>query len=133
MRTPVIALIASALIGCSTAPQPESTSAEAEARLQQLLAGKVAGQPTDCLPHWRTDKMVIIDDDTIVFDDGSTVYRNEIQGECSRISSGFYTLVTTSSGGTGLCRGDIARVMDTRTGISVGSCVIGDFVPYRAP
>jgi hypothetical protein len=29
-----------------------------------------------------------------------------------------------------MCRGDISRVADVRTGMTVGSCAIGDFIPY---
>ena len=133
MRTLAILSMASALAACSTGPQPMAPNAEAEAKLQSLLAGKVAGQPVDCLPHWRTDRMVIIDDNTLLFEDGKTVYRNELLGECSNLSTGFYTLLTKSHGGTGLCRGEIAQVVDTRTGITVGSCAIGEFVPFSRP
>jgi hypothetical protein len=54
---------------------------------------------------------------------------NHLIGECSLLKSGFYTLVTRSNG-MGLCRGDIADVADVRTGMTVGSCAIGDWVPY---
>jgi hypothetical protein len=36
----------------------------------------------------------------------------------------------TRSSGSGLCRGDIARVADVSTGMIVGSCAVGDFIPY---
>ena len=29
-----------------------------------------------------------------------------------------------------MCSGDIATVADLRTGMTVGSCTLGDFVPY---
>ncbi len=76
--------------------------------------------------------MTPIDDSTVIFKDGSRVYVNHLIGECSLLRSGFYTLVTRSSG-TGLCRGDIADVADVRAGTVVGSCAIGDWVPYTRP
>ena len=129
MRTIGIMLTASALAACTTGPEPQSRSAEAEAKLQQTLAGRVAGEPMTCLPRWNRDNMVVIDDNTILFNEGSTVYRTELQGDCNRLSSGFYTLVTRSPLPS-LCRGEIARVVDLRTDTMVGSCAIGDFVPY---
>jgi hypothetical protein len=30
----------------------------------------------------------------------------------------------------GLCRGDIARVIDTSLHMTVGSCTFGDIIPY---
>ena len=107
---------------------------QAEAHLQKLLSGKVPGQPISCLPDYRSDNMVVIDDETILFRDGRTVYRNDFQGgSCSRLSNGNYALLTKRIGGLGLCRGDIAEVKDLANGITVGSCVMGDFVPYAAP
>lgn len=133
MRSMSLLLLAAALGACSTTPQPGRT-ADAEAHLHKLLDGRVASAPKTCLPHYRADNMVVIDDNTILFRDGRTVYRNDFQGgTCSRLGSGFYALLTRTSGGTGLCRGDIAEVVDTSSGMQVGSCVLGDFVPYTLP
>lgn len=128
------AAAAAALGACTTAPQPETRSAKAEAHLQKLLAGKVAGRPVSCLPSYSSHDMVVIDDNTLIFRDGNRrVYRNDLNGGgCSQIGSGHYALLTKSSG-SGLCRGEIAQVVDVSNGITVGSCVIGDFVPYTRP
>ena len=132
MRSVSLLLLTVALGACSTTPQM-GRSAEADANLEKLIAGKTAGPGRACLPHHRSGNMVVIDDNTVVFDSGRTVYRNDFQGtQCSHLGSGFYALVTRTSG-TGLCRGDIAQVVDTSSGMPVGSCVLGDFVPYTAP
>jgi hypothetical protein len=130
MRAIPLLLAAAVLTGCMTQPPPATRSAEAEAEFLKLTAGKVAGPPISCLPSYQRNDMVTIDDGTVAFRNGRTVYVNKLLGECSGLASGFYTLVTRTSG-TGLCRGDIARVEDIRTGIMVGSCGIGDFVPYK--
>ena len=133
MRSFILALTAaSALAGCATAPQaPMARSAEAEADLQRLLAGKSAGAPVNCLPAWRRNDMVVIDDNTVVFrDSASRSYRNDFRGGgCSQLGGGWYTLVTKTTGSS-LCSGDIAQVVDIKSGMTVGSCVLGDFVPY---
>jgi hypothetical protein len=132
MRCMSLLLLTAALGACTTGPQP-GRSAEAEAHLQQLLAGKVAARPVSCLAHYRSNDMVVIDDGTVVFKNGRTVYRNDFQGgSCDQLGRGHYALVTRTSGG-GLCRGDIAEVRDLSAGITVGSCVLGDFVPYATP
>ena len=130
MRAIPLLLAAAVLTGCMTQPAPATRSAEAEAEFQKLTAGKVAGQPITCLPSYKRNDMVTIDDGTVAFKNGKTVYVNKLIGECSGLDSGFYALVTNSSG-PGLCRGDIARVADVRTGMLAGSCAIGDFVPYK--
>jgi hypothetical protein len=124
-----LAAVILALGGCMTQPPQASRSAEAQAEFQKLTAGKVAGPAITCLPSYRSNDMVPIDDGTVAFKNGRTVYVNHLIGECDGLRSGFYTLVTRSSG-SGLCRGDIARVADVSTGMVVGSCAVGDFVPY---
>ena len=130
MRAIPLLLIAAALTGCTTQPAEPTRTAEAQAKFQQLTAGRVAGQPMSCLPHYKADEMITIDDRTVVFREGSRIWVNHLLHECNGLDSGWYTLVTKSSG-PGLCRGDISQVADVRTGVTMGSCAIGDFVPYQ--
>lgn len=129
MRALSLLLMSAALAGCATQPAPER-SAQAAAEFQRLTAGKVAGEPVSCLAPYRSGDMVTIDDNTVVFKDGRTAYVNHMNGGCSGLGSGFYALVTRSNG-SGLCRGDIAHVVDPTSGFTVGSCAVGDFIPYK--
>ena len=132
MRSMSLLLITAALGACAAGPPPVRT-AEAEAKLDRLIAGKVASQPISCLPHYRSNDMVVIDDSTVVFKNGRTLYRNDFQGgSCSNLGRFNYALVSRISG-TVLCRGYIAEIRDMSAGITVGSCVLGDFVPYSPP
>ena len=133
MRGIALILILAALAtgSCATTPAPPNPAAQA--RLQQLIAGKVAGQPLNCLQTYRSNDMIAIDDDTLVFRDGGRVYVNRLRHGCPHLTNASYTLVTRQFGGVGLCSGDIAQVADLTTGMTVGSCVIGDFVPYTRP
>ncbi len=131
MRMLLLAVAATSLVACETTDsQPEQRSAQAQATYDRLLAGKTAGRPATCLPLLRSNDMVVIDDDTILYRDGRTTYVNQPLGGCSRLGRGSYALVTRTFGSQ-LCRGDIATVVDTSTGMTVGSCSFGDFVPYR--
>ena len=133
MRGFALLLVGASLASCAGAPQP-GRSAKAEAHFQKLLAGKVAGQPLSCLPSYRQTDMVVIDDQTIAFRDGSRrVWVTNLRNSCSNLGSGHYALVTKQFGGSGVCRGDIAEVADLTSGITVGSCVFGDFTPYMKP
>ena len=131
MRTIPLLLSAAALTGCMTQPPPATRIAESQAKFQELTAGKVAGSAMACLPpSVRSRNMVTIDNSTIAYvDSPSRVYVNHLHGECDNLRSGFYTLVVRSHG-TGTCRGDIADVADVRTGMTAGSCSLGEFVPY---
>lgn len=134
MRSISLLLIGAALVGCSTTAEPPAMrSAQNQEQFQRLLAGKVAGPPVSCLPSTRNDDMTVIDEDTVVFrQSGSRVYVGHMAGGCNMLGQGGYALVTKRVGSSGLCHGDIATVVDTHSGFTVGSCVIGDFVPYSA-
>ena len=128
-----IFMLATGIIGlcaCATASEPTQRSAQAQATYDRMLAGKVAGKAEKCLPTYRSNDMTVIDDDTILFRDGRTVYVNQPLGGCMNLHQSGRALVTRNVGPQ-LCRGDIATVVDNTSGITVGSCSLGDFVPYR--
>jgi hypothetical protein len=133
MRGMSLLLAAAAILaGCSTSPEPPRT-ARAEQELSRALEGKVAQRPVSCLQTYRSGDMTVIDDGTILFRQGRTIYRNDLNGgSCNQLGRGHYTLVTKQYG-SGLCRGDIAQVVDLTSGVTVGSCSMGDFVPYTTP
>lgn len=128
-RTVSLLTLAAALAGCSTDIPPAPRSDQAALKLQQTLAGRVAGAPVNCLQQTPSSSMIRIDDNTVLFERGSTIYRNDLPGGCYGLGSDNYALVTRSPSG-GLCSGDIATLVDPRTGVTAGSCTLGDFVPY---
>lgn len=133
LTTASLAILAGAgtLASCATVGAPEVRSARAQAELSRWLDGRVAGRPQSCLPTYRSQDMVVIDENTLLFRDGANrVWRTELQGPCSGLGRPGTALLTRQFGGTGLCRGEIAQVIDTSAGFTVGSCSIGDFVPY---
>ena len=128
-----IFMLATGVIGlcaCATASEPTQRSAKAQATYDRMLSGKVAGKAEKCLPTYRSNDMTIIDDDTILFRDGRTVYVNHPLGGCMNLDRSGSALVTRNIGPQ-LCRGDLATVVDNSSGMSLGACSLGDFVPYR--
>ena len=131
MRAAALLIIAAAGAACASSAFSEPRTFKADAKLSKALAGKVAGPPVRCLPPARTNGMTIIDDNTILFRRNSKlVYRNDPPGGCHPLAHGRFSLVTRTMG-SGLCRGDIAQVVDNMTGMPAGACALGDFVPYR--
>ena len=133
MRYLVPLLVGLAVSSCAATPptaESQAFAARQQAKLAALTAGKVAGTPLSCLPTYRRNDMVIIDDNTVAFRDGRRrVYVNHMLGGCNGLQYGHNALVTRTTT-TQLCRGDIAEVFDTSARITIGSCVFGDFVPY---
>ena len=135
MRGISLLLIGVGLVACTTtaAQQQPLRSAAKQQEYDRLLAGKAAGPPQSCLPHYRSNDMVVIDESTVAFRQGSSrVYVNHMQGGCTNLG-GPYALVTKTLGSAQLCRGDIGQVVDLHNHFTVGSCVFGDFVPYSKP
>src|SRR5213075_2230225 len=133
MRKTSILLFASAIGSCAPVPPDPAVVAREQAQFAQLTEGKVAGAPLSCLPSWRSNDMIVIDDNTVAFRNGpGNVYINHMQGGCMGIDHGRNALVTRTPGPT-LCRGDIAQVLDVASRVTMGSCVFGDFVPYTRP
>ena len=134
MRHIALILAGAGLTACSTAPQPVMRSADKQAEYAKLIEGKVAGPVTNCLPSYNANDMRVIDDNTIVFrQNASRVYVANMQGGCPYLGRGGYAMVTRQVGGSGLCRGDIAQVVDTGSGMSVASCVFDGFTPFKKP
>lgn len=114
---------------CSTAPADQTRSPRAAQELADALAGRVAGPPQRCITTYRTTKVHPIDDWTIIYDQGSTVYVQNPRGGCPGIGSGSDILVTRQTTNQ-LCDGEIARTVDLTSRVERGGCVFGPFVPY---
>jgi hypothetical protein len=115
---------------CTTGPSDYTRTAQDQQELDKVLAGRVAGEPINCLPTFRTGDMRIIDDWTILFEEGSIIYLQNPRGGCPGIENHRNVLVTRLMGTGQLCSGDISHLVDASTGIGGGACVFGPFVPY---
>jgi hypothetical protein len=122
-----------ALIATSTiaVAEKDSYSAKSAEKLGKALAGRTAGQPVGCISNMRGSDMTVIDDYTILFKEGGTIYVQKPHGGCYGLGNGNYSLVTRIAGSNRLCSGQIGELVDRVSGYSYGSCVFGDFVPYR--
>lgn len=133
----LIPFAAVALAGCASANSPEVAAARAErdardeAALAKALAGKVqSGSPQSCITLHMVRSSKTIGNRAVIYDmGGGLVYVNNLQGGCVGLDdrNALITRTPTSQ----LCRGDIATVADLTAGITTGSCVFGDFIPYR--
>jgi hypothetical protein len=100
-------------------------------KLARALAGRTPGKPVSCISNTRGSDMQIIDDQTILFREGGTVYVQSPRGGCHGLGNGSYTLVTQLHGSNRLCSGQIGELVDRVSGFGYGSCIFGEFLPYR--
>lgn len=130
-----MALLAPLLAGC-TANAMEASHAEVDAlserderRMSALLDGKTPGDSQPCITTRPNTQSSIIGNRAILYRVGRTVYRNDLDGLCPTLNSDS-TLVIQRYGSSQLCSGEILQVRDPHSGVSFGSCVLGEFTPY---
>ncbi|HEY7007104.1 MAG TPA: DUF6491 family protein [Sphingomicrobium sp.] len=137
MRSISLLIAGTVLASCTTAPPPPGPpqrTPSGQRAFNNLLTGKVAGQPLNCLPNYNTkDNMSVIDGHTIAFNPGPrTVYLVHLTTGCEMIDGGPYALVSRQFA-SALCRGDIQQVVDTMNRSNAGSCTVAEIVPYTKP
>src|SRR4029453_18694729 len=118
------------LASCSTAPAEQARSPRAADELGDVMPGRVAGKPERCIPNDSSVQMEVVDDWTILFRDGGTLYVQNPPGGCTGIGNRSRTLVTRQFGSQ-ICEGDVNHLIDLRTGMGASTCLFGPFIPYR--
>ena len=132
LTLPAVLLATFAVAGCATAErEPYQLAEDDREQLDRLLEGRVAGEPRSCLFGSGNEQLTVIDDRTLVYRVGGRRYLQQMTTDCPDLDSSFAALVTTRIGGSGPCEGDIARVIDTGSGIVYGACAFGPFIPYE--
>lgn len=126
-----LVVVIAAVLSSASAPSDTAHSPEAQAKLDKLLAGRVAGQTLQCVPVEKTSNPIAIDDSTMLFRDGPRIWRTELQGSdnCGKISK--MSQVVTESTVHRLCAGDKLVFFDN--GVPGGACYLGQFTPYTKP
>ena len=107
------------------APAPPS---KGEAQLANLLKGRTAGEPVECLPPARTMPSRTIDQTAIVYGRGSTLYVQRTQAP-QLLDRNTY-LVSMLGQTNRFCRMDQFNVVDGMLGIPVAAVVFEKFIPY---
>ena len=130
----LIALPALALIaGCAATPPTESqlrAQARDAAKLDEALAGYTPGTPVNCVESRDLRGPEAYGEHTLIFRASrKLIWRTETSGSCDDVKRG--DALVTRQYTSRLCKGDIARTANLQAGFSTGTCVIGEFVPYR--
>ena len=133
VRDMAIFFSAAAALGSCATPTEEARSPKAAKQLAEALEGRVAGEPVDCIRNYRTTNIEVIDDWTILFREGQTVYVQNPAGGCRGIGNQSKTLITRAFGVSRTCRGDINRLISVHSRMPAGSCIFTAFVPYTKP
>ncbi|MET0251884.1 MAG: hypothetical protein ABW203_06870 [Novosphingobium sp.] len=126
-------LIGTALAAAAVVALPAMAGArerlQPEAKLEKMLAGRVAGEAVDCIytPSIRDTR--IVDKTAIVYEVGRVLYVNRPDSGASSLDDD--DILITKLHGTQLCSIDIVQLRDRSTHFYSGLVGLGDFVPYR--
>lgn len=99
-----------------------------EARLAKLLAGRVAGTPTNCISLSSVTSSHVIDGKAIVYEVGSRLYVNEPSSGASVLHED--DVLLTKTFGSQLCWMDSVNLIDRSSHFPRGFVLLGKFVPY---
>lgn len=127
MRKILSVILAGAVLAAAPA---QAASPDREAQLERALAGRVAGEPVNCINLRNATQTTVIDETAILYRIGSTIYVNRPRSGAESLDR-HDTMVNRLYGGSRLCSIDTVRMVDLRSGIMTGLVFLGEFVPYR--
>ena len=99
-----------------------------EARLAELLRGRIAGEPVSCIPQFVADRAEVLEGVAIVYGRGQTVYVARVANP--RFPT-WNDVVVTQRNGSMACHNDIMHTVDRMTGFMTGALFLQRYVPYR--
>jgi len=126
----IVAAAALALAGAvaHSAEKVDKRTAENEAKLAQMLKGHTAGEPVNCIPLVRSNRLEIIEGVALVYDMGDTLY---VARPTDPQSLGRDDIMIIDRYSGQLCNTDVVRTVDRSGGYFTGVVFIGKFVPYK--
>ncbi len=100
---------------------------EGEKELAEMLEGRVAGEPVDCITAWRSDRMTVIDETAYVYGRGNTIY---VQRTHNPESIDDDDVIVMRRFGSQICRTDQITTVDRFNGFLSGVVFFEEFTPY---
>jgi hypothetical protein len=117
-----VALAATACVGVQGATE------EAPA-LSQELTTRVAGEPQTCIPAGSGKTLTVIDQRTLIAEQGDTIWVNRLVAACPGLQP-FSNLIVQVQGSQ-YCRGDQIRALEPGLAVPGPICILRDFTPFR--
>lgn len=127
MKSPA-SILATALLAFTGVALAAGIQEENEARLARMLEGRIAGEPVNCIPAFRTaSQLQVLEKVALVYDAGNVIYvaRPEDPDMLGRDD-----VVVINRFGGQLCHSDVIRTVDRHGGYYTGVVFLDKFVPY---
>jgi len=107
----------------------QAKPADHEAELAQAVAGRVAGEPVDCIDMHRVRSSHIIPGTAIIYDAGGVLYVNRPRGGAESMDQ--WDIMVNRLWSSELCSIDTVELIDQGSHMFSGTVFLGEFVPYR--
>jgi len=125
----IIPAVLAALVGCAGTPPVES--ADSDAAFEAALAGfEQSGPAVACVDGRILQGNTWAGDGAILFRTAAShIYINRPNGGCPALR--YDNSLAVRSFTNRLCNGDVGSITSRSSEAQFGTCVLGDFTPYR--
>ena len=114
---------------CATSDMARAEKGEME--LAELLEGRVAGEPENCINTFGNRNLTMIDQTAVTYRAGDTIWVARATDPRSIDEDDI--LLIEKFGGSQLCTTDQIKTVDRTGGFLTGFIRLESFVPYRLP
>ncbi len=129
MKIAMIATTAAAATALALAiPAAAQDYAErAEAAFQELVEGRVAGEPRSCINPQNSNRLRVVENVGLTYRQGDTLWVARVRDPRDL---GPWDVPIIERYGSLLCRHDVIRTVDRNAGFFTGNVFLEDFVPW---
>ena len=129
MKKLVLIAAGAALAVTGSAVAAKSMKERGEARLEKMLDGRVAGEPSNCITTMRgSNNLQVIDGVALVYDAGNTIW--VARPRDPRMLDDNDALIMDRFSPSRLCAIEPMKTIDRTGGFFTGIVMLEDFVPY---
>ena len=129
MKKLVLIAAGAALAVTGSAVAAKSMKERGEARLEKMLEGRVAGEPSNCITTMRgSNNLQVIDGVALVYDAGNTIW--VARPRDPRMLDDNDALIMDRFSPSRLCAIEPMKTIDRTGGFFTGIVMLEDFVPY---
>ena len=129
MKKLVLIAAGAALAVTGSAVAAKSMKERGEARLEKMLEGRVAGEPSNCITTMRgSNNLQVIDGVALVYNAGNTIW--VARPRDPRMLDDNDALIMDRFSPSRLCAIEPMKTIDRTGGFFTGIVMLEDFVPY---
>jgi len=127
LKTLTISAAAVAGIALAVPATAQDREERAEQAFQELIEGRTAGEPTNCINTFQSRRLRVEENVGLVYERGDTIW---VARARNARSLDRWDVPVIERYGSRLCSNDVMRTIDRNSGMFSGVLMLDDFVPY---